>query len=149
MINKHNINKVLNKLPKDKVELEKVQLSVADDLQRALADGKKMEEDIKELISEIKADNQLNDALDKQIKARAKASMKLVNSSDNFQDKIKTASDNLDTALSKAFTAAKELGVKPEAIKGYKEADKINSKLMSETYGSFVERYFKGYDWVL
>jgi hypothetical protein len=34
MINKHNINKVLNKLPKDKVELEKVELSVVDDLKK-------------------------------------------------------------------------------------------------------------------
>jgi DNA repair ATPase RecN len=142
------LNDILNKFPK-KTELNKIELSVADDLQKALADAKIMMDNIEKFISDIKADNQLNDALDKEIKARIKTSMKLLNSTDSFEKKIQSASDNLENALFKADNAAKELGVKPEAINGFKEADRLSSKLMKETLGDFAEKYFKGYDWMI
>jgi hypothetical protein len=75
--------------------------------------------------------------------------MKLLNSTDSFEKKIQSASDNLENALFKADNAAKELGVKPEAINGFKEADRLSSKLMKETLGDFAEKYFKGYDWMI
>ena len=57
MINKTNINKVLNKLPKDKVELEKVELAKVSDLvklyDKIKKSGDSVESDIDKVISTL------------------------------------------------------------------------------------------------
>ncbi len=64
MITPEKFNKIVNKLPKDKTELAKVELSVADDLKKVVASGKDMMTRIKKFKDEIKADNKLNSDLD-------------------------------------------------------------------------------------
>jgi len=89
MINKHNINKVLNKLPKDKVELEKVELAKVSDLvklyDKIKKSGDSVESDIDKVIS----------TLDGKIRSKIKEVLKDVQKSEKMSDEIIKATKEL------------------------------------------------------
>tara|TARA_R100000742_G_C4278194_1_gene100742 strand:- start:2688 stop:3077 length:390 start_codon:yes stop_codon:yes gene_type:complete len=89
MINKHNINKVLNKLPKDKVELEKVELAKVSDLvklyDKIKKSGDSVESDINKVIS----------TLDGKIRSKIKEVLKDVQKSEKMSDEIIKATKEL------------------------------------------------------
>jgi DNA repair ATPase RecN len=129
MINKHNINKVLNKLPKDKVELEKVELSVVDDLKKVIADMKSNLEEADKLSKRVESFNQEGAKIAEAIKANKKTIKKLIAETDKNEAKGLKLQDKSDTLVVKAEKAAKELGVDYRKIKGVEEADKLWDKL--------------------
>tara|TARA_R110002020_G_scaffold141845_2_gene313629 strand:+ start:3029 stop:3469 length:441 start_codon:yes stop_codon:yes gene_type:complete len=146
MITPEKFNKIVAKLPKDKTELAKVELSVADDLKKAVAEAKDMINKIKKFEDEIKADNKLNSEFDKQFKTRVKASNKLINVVDNFGKVIRKSEGDLDNVGIKAFNIAKELGVDPKNIKGYNEAESLQNKLAVSP--NKLLDLFKGFSWL-
>ena len=89
MINKTNINKVLNKLPKDKVELEKVELAKVSDLvklyDKIKKSGDSVESDIDKVIS----------TLDGKIRSKIKEVLKDVQKSEKMSDEIIKATKEL------------------------------------------------------
>ena len=89
MINKTNINKVLNKLPKDKVELEKVELAKVSDLVKLYykikKSGDSVESDIDKVIS----------TLDGKIRSKIKEVLKDVQKSEKMSDEIIKATKEL------------------------------------------------------
>jgi hypothetical protein len=145
MITPEKFNKIVAKLPKDKTELAKVELSVADDLKKVVASGKDMMTRIKKFKDEIKADNKLNSDLDKTIKSRVKASGKLLNNAESFIKVIDKEYDKINNVGVKAFQIAKELGVDPKNIKGYPESEKLENDLVSNRD---LLNLFKNFDWV-
>tara|TARA_Y100000592_G_C5460796_1_gene313874 strand:+ start:1738 stop:2127 length:390 start_codon:yes stop_codon:yes gene_type:complete len=89
MINKTNINKVLNKLPKDKVELEKVELAKVSDLVK-LSDkikktGDSVETDIDKVIS----------SLDGKIRGKIKSVLGDIEKAEKMSDEIIKATKEL------------------------------------------------------
>ena len=129
-----NTQNRVNKLMFSKTELatERVELSVADDVNkmRALADN--IMKQVSATKAGIKEDNKLNTELDKEIKKRAKASMDLVNKTDKFVDEISDAHSKIVKVTQGAWDAAKSLGVDPSAIKGLDALIKIEDKLLDE-----------------
>ena len=129
MINKTNINKVLNKLPKDKVELEKVQLSVSDDLGKMVSALEKAAQQEKELLSEIKEVTKVEKEVLKSIKQIENRRNKLYDKADKIIKKIDSEFDDVNDLIIKADQAAKELGIKPEQIPNYKKVDSAYGKI--------------------
>ena len=89
MINNTNINKVLNKLPKDKVELEKVELAKVSDLVK-LSDkikktGDSVETDIDKVIS----------SLDGKIRGKIKSVLGDIEKAEKMSDEIIKATKEL------------------------------------------------------
>lgn len=146
MMTPEKFNKIVNKLPKDKTELAKVELSVADDLKKALAEGKDMAQRMKKQVESIVADNKLNSELDKTIKSRKKESNKLLSDTEKFEDVVQKFEDKIDGVLDKAFSISKELGVDPSNIKGYTQAEAISNKLGIDKRN--LQNKFKGFDWI-
>jgi len=146
MITPEKFGKILNKLPKEKTELSKIELSVADDLKKAVAQAKDMMIRVKKFEDEIKSDNKLNTEFDKQFKARVKASNKLINVVDNFGKVIRKTEGDLNNVGIKAFNIAKELGVDPKNIKGYTEAESLENKLAVSS--DKLNNGFKGFSWL-
>ena len=89
MINKTNINKVLNKLPKDKVELEKVELAKVSDLvklyDKIKKSGDSVESDIDKVIS----------TLDGKIRSKLTEVLQDVQKSEKMSDEIIKATKEL------------------------------------------------------
>tara|TARA_R100001443_G_scaffold602_2_gene2391 strand:- start:1088 stop:1519 length:432 start_codon:yes stop_codon:yes gene_type:complete len=142
-----NTQNRVNKLMFSKTELstEKVELSVADDVNkmRALADN--IMKQVSATKAGIKEDNKLNTELDKEIKKRAKASTDLVNKTDKFVDEISDAHSKIAKVTQDAYKAAKSLGVDPSAIKGLDALIKIEDKLLDER--KLVDN-FKVFNWI-
>ena len=111
MINKTNINKVLNKLPQDKVELEKVELAIVDDV-------KKMTDQCEAKIKEIKQYEKVLATFRKSIDAVYKEAEKIKSGA----EKVSASSNKLYfksvSVIEKAENAAKALGVSVSDVKG-------------------------------
>ena len=122
MINKHNINKVLNKLPKDKVELEKVQLSVASNIKKAEAQLDKLVEAENNIYKEAAAMDKVMAKIVKEIQKVETKRNKLLGKAEAVEKKYDDVYDFADENLEKAERAAKELEIKPSAIAGYDRA---------------------------
>jgi len=122
MINKHNINKVLNKLPKDKVELEKVQLSVASNIKKAEAQLDKLVEAENNIFKEAAAMDKEMAKIVKEIQKVETKRNKLLDKAEAVEKKYDDVYDFADENLEKAERAAKELEIKPSAIAGYDRA---------------------------
>jgi peptidoglycan hydrolase CwlO-like protein len=125
MINKNEIQKIFNKLPEDKVELEKVQLGVVDDLQKVLSDMKSNLDEAKKLSKRVESFNKEGSQIAQAIKANKKTIQKLISETDKNESKGSKLQDKVSTILNKAEKAAKELGVDYLNIKGVKQADSL------------------------
>ena len=125
MINKHNINKVLNKLPKDKVELEKVELALIDDMQSA--------------ISEIQKDRDLVDRAERDqweailaIRTAIKEAKGVDKKSVELAKKAGARGDKYAKLIGKARKAAEALGIKgyiKEVKQLFQVLDELDQKI--------------------
>ena len=129
MINKNEIQKIFNKLPVDKVELEKVQLGVVDDLGKLISKLEKAVAAEKGYYQAVKESNKIEKEA---MKLADKASIrreKLWEKGDKLQKENEVLQDQVFSLLTKAETAAKELGVKPDTIPNFKKADSLIGKI--------------------
>jgi len=117
MITPEKFNKIVAKLPKDKTELAKVELAIADDIKglinqisgkvQEMKNGEKEADDFKKRIDKIFAEA---DKAEKRLE-------KLAESGDKLYDRgLKL--------MQKAEKAAKDLGVAPSNIGGFKDLEK-------------------------
>tara|TARA_R100001163_G_scaffold46867_1_gene35195 strand:+ start:517 stop:936 length:420 start_codon:yes stop_codon:yes gene_type:complete len=124
MINKHNINKVLNKLPKDKVELEKVELALIDDMQSAISEIQKDAENL------AKAEREQFDAV-VNIRKAIKVAQKVDQTSVELAKKAGARGDKYAKLIGKARKAAEALGIKgdiKEVKQLFKELDNLDQR---------------------
>ena len=134
-----DIKKVAEFLEKhsSKVELanQKVELGVADNISKALSDGKSTLKELKDSNSNLKA-------ADSKLVSDIKAAIKQADGLANKDDKIKSAASKkamqIAGILEKAEKAAKDLGISPSAINGYKELDKLYTEIDDEASKTFM-----------
>jgi hypothetical protein len=116
-----NLQKIFNKIPKDKIELQKIELSLTDDFKKQINIFKEFNSTSKKLIADVnKTSKNSSKSWDKIVKqnevlkkSQLKAS-KLVDDAEFLQDDI--------------IEAANALGVNYQAVQGYQELDKIWDK---------------------
>jgi len=133
----YNLDKIYNKLPKEKielkgekVELEKVELGIADDIKRAL---NSLKSDLQINKESIKESNQFFNSL----KSLIPKSKQRIKSNNNIIKSSKKKIDLAETTLQKAKKIAKDLGVNINEIKGYDEVTKSLDDI-KETSGNII-----------
>lgn len=126
----NNLDKIYNKFPKDKVELAKIELSIADDLSKAMSKVEKSIVSDKEFEKSITEFNKKQNSLVKEIQKMETAKDKLEQKGQKILNQNNNIFDRVDDLLNKAKIAAKDLGVKPESITNYKKADSLISELV-------------------
>ena len=135
MINKNEIQKIFNKLPEDKVELEKVKLSASSDMQKFSSKMKPLMKQGQTYIKKIEA---VGGQLQKNImsaKSILSQALKVQQDGYNLLDPAKKL-------LEKVEAAAKELGVKPETIDGYKELKEVRGQAYYD-YKGMADAYWE------
>ena len=125
------LNKIYDRFPKDKIELTKIELGVADEINKAVVTIKKELEKVSEINKETKEVNKVNNALAKEIDKRDKITSKLAEASEKLEKTARDVEFAANDVLGDAFKAAKDLGVDAKAIKGYNELDKLFNKILS------------------
>ena len=110
----NNLEKIYNKLPKDKTELTKVELSFASDLKTALKDIKVLVKESVKGYSKMETLHEKTLAMRDKLEFEAKKGVGLSNG-------LFKLTDGGKKLLEKVEAAAKELGVPPDNIEGYKE----------------------------
>ena len=114
MMTPNKFGRILNKLPKEKTELTKIELSLAGDIKKALNTLRgqvKKADPLEERM--IKMDDRVRDLVSK-FSDMAKIAEKL-------QQEIWKNTDAGKVLLDKTEKAAKELGVSPTNIEGYSD----------------------------
>jgi hypothetical protein len=114
MLNKNEIQKVLNKLPEDKVELEKVQLSLIDDMKSAISELKKEFDGLQ------KAEREQFEAV-VAIRQAIKNAQKVDKKSVDLSKKAVARGDKYAKLIGQARKAAEDLGIKQGDIKEVKQ----------------------------
>ena len=135
MINKTNINKVLNKLPKDKVKLEQVQLSASNDM-------KKMASKMKPLMKQGQTYIKKIEAIGGQLQKNISVAKTVLAQAEKIQQDGYTLLDPARDLLEKVENAAKELGVKPETIDGYAELKEVRGQAYYD-YKGMADAYWE------
>ena len=134
------LNKIYNRLPKDKVELatEKIELGLVDDIETAITNLKK-EMGVLDDIEQSQFDALVI------IRKAITNAQKIDDKNKNTVKKSISLADDSAKLITKAKNAAKELGVKDSDIKGLKELfsviDDIDQK--SEEIQGFKYTYDK------
>tara|TARA_R110000772_G_scaffold3415_1_gene12173 strand:- start:295 stop:735 length:441 start_codon:yes stop_codon:yes gene_type:complete len=127
---KPDVKRILTKLIENKVELstEKIELAIADDIAKMVNEGK---EGLKTLSTIKKRQERNNGQMIQNI-------TQVIKTGDAEDDKINRVIEKLEklpmkiaNILEKAEKAAKEIGVAPNSIKSYKEADRLYENLES------------------
>lgn len=126
----NELNKIYDRLPKDKTELAKVELGIVDDLGKAMSKLEKSVVSDKEFEKSITEFNKKQNALVKEIQKMESAKDKLEEKGQKMLNQNNDIFDRVDGLLDKAKNAAKELGVKPESITNYKKAESLINKLV-------------------
>ena len=116
------LEKIYNKLPKEKVELEKVQLGIVDDVSAKLKQVKQ------ELSNLNNIEKELNTGK-KEFIALQKKMLKMEDSAKNKAEKAEKLSGSVATLVNKAYKAANDLGVKPADIPGVKDLENFGIDL--------------------
>jgi predicted nuclease with TOPRIM domain len=114
MITPEKFGKILNKLPKEKTELSKVELSLAGDIKQALNTLRgqvKKADPLEERM--IKMDDRVRDLIDK--------FETMADQAEKLQQDIFKNTDAGKVLLDRTEKAAKELGVSPVNIEGYSD----------------------------
>ncbi len=132
---KSRLSKVLNKMPKENVELAKVELGIADDISDALKRGNTIVKTLQGLDAELKA-------ADKILVNEIKVAVKKADAEQVKADKLYKAANkqamSFANILDKAEQGAKDLGVNASAISGYKELDKVYEQIDALTKKVFI-----------
>ena len=116
------LQKIYNRLPKEKVELEKVQLGIVDDVSAKLKQVKQ------ELSNLNNIEKELNTGK-KEFIALQKKMLKMEDSAKNKAEKAEKLSGSVATLVNKAYKAANDLGVKPTDIPGVKDLENFGIDL--------------------
>ena len=124
------LNKIYDKLPKDKVELAKVELGIVDDLGKLMTKLEKSNVDEKEYQKVIKEFNKKQTVIVKEIQKLETAKDKLEENGQKMLNQNNDIFDKVDNLLDKARKAAKELGVKPDSIANFKKAEGLMDNLV-------------------
>ena len=115
---KSRLEKVYSKLPKVELTTQKIELGIVDDLGKALTKGQTTRKTINDEIAKAKVmEKELDEIKKSAVKVQTNA-LKLVGVADKFFD-------SGAKLLEKSEKAAKDLGVNPFDITGYKELDSI------------------------
>ena len=129
---------VFNKLFKEsKTELatQKIELGVADNISKALAEGKTTLKELKDSNANLKT-------ADSKLVSEIKAAIKQADAVSDRDDKLKSAGSKkamqIAGILENAEKAAKDLGVAPSAIAGYNELDKLYTEIDDEASKTFM-----------
>ncbi len=132
---------VFNKLFKEEktklsaTELRRIELGVADNISKALSDGKSTLKELKDSNSNLKA-------ADSKLVSDIKGAIKQADAVADKDIKLKSAASKkamqIANILEKAEKAAKDLGVNPSAIDGYKELDKLYLEIDDEASKTFM-----------
>lgn len=117
-----NLGKIFNKIPKDKIELQKIELSLTDDFKKQINIFKEFNTETNKLISEV---NKSTKTHDKSFKAINKQQDVLVKAQQKALEEEESANDLLQDIVD----AADALGVNYQAVQGYGELDKVYDKL--------------------
>ena len=122
------INKIYDRLPKQKVELNatRVELGIADDIKKSIAANKAALGEIKAILSAFEA------AKKTYLKAESEA-VKAREAGRKKADKFNKIDQQSLAILGKAATAAKSLGVKATSIDGWDELDNLQLDLEQES----------------
>ena len=142
MMTPEKFNKIVNKLPKEeKTELAKVELSFANDLKKAL----------NSLKGKVKKGAALESRIEKQAEKLGQLKDKLrqdVNVAGKLANEIFAITDPGKKLLENVEKAAKELGVSPDNIEGYKEFKEVRAQGYFDgkrlTEGEFILSEFGG-----
>ena len=124
------LNNIYDKLPKDKVELAKVELGIVDDLGKLMTKLEKSNVDEKEYQKVIKEFNKKQTVIVKEIQKLETAKDKLEEKGQKMLNQNNDIFDKVDNLLDKARKAAKELGVKPDSIANFKKAEGLMDNLV-------------------
>jgi len=124
------LNKIYDRLPKDKVELAKVELGIVDDLGKLMTKLEKSNVDEKEYQKVIKEFNKKQTVIVKEIQKLETAKDKLEENGQKMLNQNNDIFDKVDNLLDKARKAAKELGVKPDSIANFKKAEGLMDNLV-------------------
>lgn len=124
------LNNIYDKLPKDKVELAKVELGIVDDLGKLMTKLEKSNVDEKEYQKVIKEFNKKQTVIVKEIQKLETAKDKLEENGQKMLNQNNDIFDKVDNLLDKARKAAKELGVKPDSIANFKKAEGLMDNLV-------------------
>lgn len=119
------INKIYDRLPKQKVELNatRVELGIADDIKKSIGVNKTALSEVKAIMSAFEA------AKKTYLKAEADA-VKAKAAGRKKAEKFIKLDQKTDQLLAKAEAAAKGLGVKREAIDGFTELEDVSQELL-------------------
>ena len=124
------LNKIYDRLPKDKVELAKIELGIVDDLGKLMTKLEKSNVDEKEYQKVIKEFNKKQTVIVKEIQKLETAKDKLEENGQKMLNQNNDIFDKVDNLLDKARKAAKELGVKPDSIDNFKKAEGLMDNLV-------------------
>jgi len=117
-----NLEKIYNKLPKEeKTELAKVELSFASDLKQSLKDIKVLVKEAVKISDRIEKFSEQTRAMRDKLTIEAKKGVGVSNGLFKLTDSGKKL-------LERVEKAAKELGVSPDNIQGYKEFKEIRAQ---------------------
>ena len=108
------LDKIYNRLPKDKTELAKVELGIVDDIAQAISN---LENQFKQLSDAER--KQFNAVVE--IRKSISEAKKIDNKSKSLANKSESIADKSAKLITKARQAAKDLGVKDSDIKGLKQ----------------------------
>jgi signal recognition particle subunit SEC65 len=117
-----HLEKIFNKIPKDKIELKRIELSIVDDFKKQIRIFKEYNKETNKLISEV---NKSTKTHDKSFKAINKQKDVL----EKAQQKAAEEEENANDLLQEIVDAADALGVNYQAVQGYGELDKVYDKL--------------------
>jgi hypothetical protein len=133
-MNKHVFEKIA-KLGKTELSEVKVDLALADELKKSLANYKSLPQFL----------NSASEYLGRTSKTYTEALKEFNNSKSNAQtllSKYTNAYDETGVLLNKVKTSAEALGIKPSEISGYSELDKVHMDLV-KSYTSLKELFNK------
>ena len=117
-----DLDKIYNKLPKEKTELSKVELAIADDVKKLASQSKAELNELRTFEKRGLAFQKNLTKLFQEGEKLEKVMIKAANNSDKTVDRVIKVMD-------KADDAAKALGVSPNAIEGYSELLKTSNIL--------------------
>ena len=142
MMTPEKFNKIVNKLPKDKTELAKVELSIASDLDASIGKLEKAVQAEKEWVAESKKYASFAKEVLKQVKKAEAQRNKLEGSGEKIMKSSDEVFDKVGDLLLAADKAAKELGIKPEAIGSYKKVESLSNKLFTVDYRELFDQNY-------
>tara|TARA_R110000823_G_C15796859_1_gene486747 strand:- start:42 stop:461 length:420 start_codon:yes stop_codon:yes gene_type:complete len=134
-----NLEKIFNKLPKDKIELKKIELSLVDDFKKQINNFKEFNSETKKLIALV----------NKTTKANSKDFKSINKVKDVLQKTEQTAleiEDEGNDVLGNLIDSADALGVNPQAVQGYNELFSLQSEIGQAIFDAndWMQKGWKG-----